>query len=95
MVSEGGWIAARAFASEQREDSWPSMHARPYAHTSPIWIGEIGSTEPGARSDAAIDLIRAIDAAEQLARDAYGDVETPRMQARFDEARARLRAMIE
>ena len=91
----GGWIAARAFAGEQREDSWPTMHARPFAHSSPIWIGEIGSTEPGARSEAARDLIRAINAAEMMAREAYGEVETPRMQARFDEARALLRGMID
>lgn len=92
-LPEGGWIAARAFAGEQREDNWPTMHARPYVHTSPIWIGEVGSTEPGARAAAAGDLIRAINAAEMMARDAYGEVETPRMQARFDEARARLKEM--
>jgi TolB protein len=93
-LPEGGWIAVRAFAGEQKEDSWPSMHARPFAHSSPIWIGEIGSTDPSARSSSASDLIRAIDAAETMARDAYGDVETPRIQARFDEARALLRKMI-
>jgi TolB protein len=63
-LPEGGWIAARAYAAEQKEDSWPTMHARPFAHSSPIWIGEIGSSEPGARAEAAADLIRAIDAAE-------------------------------
>jgi TolB protein len=71
------------------------MHARPFAHSSPIWIGSVGSTEPGARSDAAADLIRAIDAAQARARAAYGEVETPRLHARFDEARARLQAMLE
>lgn len=93
-LPEGGWIAARAMASKQRDDYWPTMHARPFAHSSPIWIGEVGSTEPGARAAAAADLIRAIDAAEIMAREAYGEVETPRMQQRFDEARARLREMI-
>jgi TolB protein len=93
-LPEGGWIAARAFAASQSEDSWPSMHARPFAHSSPIWIGEIGSTDDSARVAAAADLIRAIDAAEMQARRAYGDTETPRMQARFDEARARLNEMM-
>ncbi|MBL39138.1 MAG: hypothetical protein CMP07_12095 [Xanthomonadales bacterium] len=92
-LPEGGWIAARAYAGEQRRDSWPTMHARPFAHSSPIWIGEIGSTEPGARAAAAADLMRAIDAAEKQALDAYGDVEISRMRARFDEARARLAEM--
>ncbi len=91
----GGWIAARAYAAEQKEDSWPTMHARPYAHSSPIWIGEVGSSEPGARAEAAADLIRAIDAAEIRARQAYGDVEMKRMMARFDEARTKLRGMTE
>ncbi|NBB76993.1 MAG: hypothetical protein GVY02_06390, partial [Bacteroidetes bacterium] len=94
-LPEGGWVSARAFAAEQREDSWPTMHARPFAHTSPIWIGEVGSTEPGVRAAAARDLIRAINAAEIMARDAYGEVETPRLHARFDEARALLREMLD
>jgi len=94
-LPDGGWIAARAYAGEQKEDSWPSMHARPYAHSSPIWIGEIGSAEAGAQAAAAADLIRAIDAAEMQARMAYGNVETPRLQQRFDEARRILREMIE
>lgn len=91
----GGWVAARTYASEPPKDPWPTMHARPFAHSSPIWIGEIGSTEPAARSAAAADLIRAIDAAQRRAREAYGDVETPRLHVRFDAARARLAGMIE
>jgi len=94
-LPEGGWVAARAYAAEQREDSWPTMHARPFAHSSPIWINEIGSTEPGARTRAAADLIRAIDAAEMIAKEAYGNVQTPRLQARFDDARATLQNMID
>jgi TolB protein len=90
----GGWVAARAYASNPGDDAWPTMHARPFAHTSPIWIGEIGSTEPGAQAAAAADLIRAIDAAEQRARQAYGDVETPRLHARFDTARSQLTPML-
>ena len=93
-LPEGGWIAARAYASERQADPWPTMHARPFAHSSPIWIGAIGSTDPAARAAAASDLIRAIDAAEKAAREAYGEVETPRLQARFDAARARLAEMM-
>jgi len=92
-LPEGGWIAARAYAGQQRQDAWPTMHARPFAHSSPIWIGEIGSTEPGARAAAVADLTRAIDAAQKRALEAYGDVEISRMRARFDEARGRLAEM--
>ena len=93
-LPEGGWIAARAYASDPGPDSWPTMHARAFAHSSPIWIGEVGSTDPTASAAAAADLIAAIDVSEARARAAYGDVQTPRMHARFDEARERLRAMI-
>ena len=94
-LPQGGWVAARAYAGERLADAWPTMHARPFAHASPIWIGAIGSTDPAARAAAASDLIRAIDAAELSAREAYGEVETPRMHARFDAARARLADMLE
>lgn len=92
-LPQGGWVAARAYASERRDDSWPSMHARPFAHASPIWIGAVGSTEPGARAAAAADLITAIDASEARARAAYGERDMSRMYGRFDAARARLRVM--
>ena len=95
QLPRGGWIAARAYASERVEEGWPTMHARPFAHSSPIWIGARGSTEPQARADAARDLIRAIDASEQRARIAYGEVETPQLQTRFNQARAVLREMID
>ncbi len=94
-LPEGGWIAARAYASAPAEDSWPTMHARPFAHSSPIWITQVGSTEARARAAAAADLIRGIDFADQRARTSYGERAMPRMQARFDQARAVLRAMID
>ncbi len=90
----GGWIAARAYASSPPDDLWPTMHARPYAHSSPVWINAVGSTDEQARSRAAADLIRAIDDSESRAREAYGDVPTPRLHARFDKARAVLREMV-
>ncbi len=94
-LPEGGWIAARAYASKPAEDSWPTMHARPFAHSSPIWIGQVGSTVADVRAAAAADLIRGIDVADQRARASYGKVEMPRMQARFDQARTILRDMID
>lgn len=93
-LPDGGWVAIRAYASEPRDDAWPTMHARPFAHSSPIWIGEVGSTEVAARDAAARDLIRAVDASAAAFRDAYGHVLTPRLDARLAEARSRLEAMI-
>ncbi len=94
VLPEGGWIAIRAYASELKEDTWPSMHARPFAHSSPIWIESIGSTDINSRKAAAADLIRAIDASEKIAKAAYGKTEMNRMMTRFEEARERLREMM-
>ena len=94
ILPDGGWVAIRAYASELQQDAWPTMHARPFAHSSPIWIGEIGSTEPAARAAAARDLVGAVDASAAAFRAAYGDVPTPRLDARLAEARVRLEAMI-
>ncbi|MDZ7769956.1 MAG: CehA/McbA family metallohydrolase [Woeseiaceae bacterium] len=93
-LPQGGWIAARAYASSRSDNAWPTMHARPFAHSSPIWIDAVGSTDQHARSQSAADLIRAIDAARNEAREAYGDVPTPRLHARFDKARAVLQEMM-
>jgi TolB protein len=92
-LPEGGWIAARAYSSERPTDSWPSMHVRPFAHSSPIWIGAIGSVQKNAQSSAAADLLRGLDAAEERARDAYGERPMPRMYTRFASAREKLRVL--
>lgn len=92
-LPEGGWVAARAYASEQRDDSWPSMHARPFAHSSPIWIEKIGSTEASARKAASADLLLGIDAAEKVAKEAYGHRPMPRLYKRFEDARNALKGL--
>lgn len=94
VLPEGGWIAIRAYASEPQEDIWPTMHARPFAHSSPVWIGAVGSTDADARRMAASDLIRAIDTAERKARAAYEKIKMPLMMSRFNEARNLLREMV-
>jgi TolB protein len=93
-VPEGGWLAARAYAATQRADSWPSMHARPFAHSSPIWIKEVGSTDKVASSTAAKDLIRAINVSEERARKSYGERSMPRLYKRFEDARTALEGML-
>ncbi|CAL67930.1 hypothetical protein GFO_2984 [Christiangramia forsetii KT0803] len=90
----GGWVSIRAYASELREDNWPTMHARPFAHSSPIWIESVGSTDAQARKKAALDLIQAIETAERKARAAYEDIKMPLMMSRFNEARNLLREIV-
>jgi TolB protein len=93
VLPEGGWVAARAYASQQRDDSWPSMHARPFAHSSPIWIKTVGSTEENARKAASADLLLGIDAAEKVAKEAYGERPMPKLYKRFEDARNVLKGL--
>ncbi|MEE2526509.1 CehA/McbA family metallohydrolase [Hyphobacterium sp. HN65] len=94
VLPEAGWVAARAYTSERQADAWPTFHMRPFAHSSPIWIAEVGSTDPAAAAAAAADLMAALDVSEARALDAYGDVAITRLQARFEEARAYLRGFM-
>ena len=83
----GGWIAARARGGETR---WPSMDTEPYAHTAPVWIGERGSVDPVAQREAARELLQVLVAARSRLRAGYLGTPIPRLEARFDEAFARL-----
>jgi TolB protein len=67
------------------------MHARPFAHSSPIWINKMGSTNPIAEKAAIYDLLKAIDAAQKTAKEAYEEQDMPKLYARFEKARAKLR----
>lgn len=89
-LPSGGWVAARAYAAEKRADSWPTMHARPFAHSSPIWIGHIGSTESSASKAAAQDLLLGLNAANARAKEAYGERPMPKLYKRFDDAKKAL-----
>lgn len=87
----GGWVAARAHGGEPE---WPVMAEFPFAHSSPIWVGERGSVDPAAASSAAQELLQALELAETRLHAGYGEVEIPRLQARYDEARDRLRGWV-
>jgi TolB protein len=94
QLPEGGWLAARAYAAQQQADSWPTMHARPFAHSSPIWINQVGSVDKTSRAAAASDLIRAIDSAEKRAKNAYKERPMPKLYNRFAEAKLALKEML-
>ncbi|EED31753.1 hypothetical protein NOR53_3058 [gamma proteobacterium NOR5-3] len=91
----GGWVAARAYSDVPLEDPWPIMHKTPFAHSAPIWIDSIGSTESGAQKAAASDLMRALDAVESEFKQAYGDQPMERLMTRIERARGVLSAMLE
>lgn len=94
VLPKAGWVAARVYSAEPLADPWPMMHPRPFAHSAPIWIGEIGSTDPTVRSAAASDMIRAIEVAEQISREAYATVAVSKLMGRMAAAKKQLRNMM-
>ncbi len=90
-LPEGGWLAVRAHGGEP---VWPSMSDEPFAHTSPVWIGEVGSFEPEVRSQAARELLQVLTAAEEDLHEAYEGVAIPRLEGQFQEARERLEGWV-
>ncbi len=91
-VPKGGWVAARVHGGTEQ---WPGGNGTPFAHTSPIWFHSRGSTDPDTASQAARDLLRALDVAEKRLADGYGDTPIPRNRARFSEARQKLEGYIQ
>ena len=94
-LPEGGWVAARAYSSVKPDDPWPIMHFMPFAHSAPIWIGSVGSTQSDARSAAAADLMRALDSVELRIKQAYGTQPMTRLMDRIERAREVLSGMLE
>ena len=91
-LPQGGWVAARAVGGET---AWPSMGFFPFAHSAPIWINEVGSTDSAAARASAQDLLAALEYSEAKFVEAYADGVPPSVQERFNETRARLKALIE
>ena len=83
----GGWIAARAYGGPT---AWPIMDGMPYAHSAPIWFGNVGSRDADAARRAASDLLRWMDVADARLAENYGDTPIPRIRERFAATRERL-----
>ena len=81
----GGWIAARVSGPPTR--AWPGMSSYAYAHTAPVWIDRVGSTEPAVKLAAARDLLRALDVADDAVAIGYAGSEHPRLLAHYAAAR--------
>ena len=84
----GGWIAARALGPATTV--WPAMDSYAFAHTSPVWIGEVGSVDPEAEARAVEALSAALEGAWSRVQAAYAGTAIPELTARFDAARAAL-----
>ena len=90
-VPAGGWVAARVLGPTI--DRWPAMAEYAFAHTAPIWIGQVGSTDPTARKAAAAELLRALGVAERRLKVGFAGADIPRLEAYFGEARGRLEGL--
>jgi TolB protein len=87
----GGWVAARVHGGAT---SWPAMDSYAFAHTAPLWIGTVGSTDPAAARRAAGDLLEALDVAEERVRTAYKAGRASQVLDRIALARDKLRAKV-
>ena len=89
-LPEGGWVAARAVGGPAR---WPMMANYPFAHTAPVWIGSVGSSDPVARKAAAAELLAILGVARLRLTAGYGGADIPNLVGRFDAARERLETL--
>ena len=88
----GGWVAARVTGPATR--SWPGMSSYAFAHTAPVWVDHVGSTEPAAKLAASRDLLRALGVADEAIAIAYAGVDHPRLLAHYAAARKLLDAWV-
>lgn len=86
-VPAGGWITARVLGPD---GGWPGMDSYLFAETSPVWFGQVGSTDPEAVRRAASTLLLVLDESEKKLKEGYGDNPIPTLLEHFRKARAQL-----
>ena len=64
-----------------------------YAESSPVWFGEVGSTDPVAASQSAQNLLMLLDVAEKNLKAGYGNTPIPNLLGHFEKARSRLQSV--
>ena len=89
-VPAGGWIAARVHGGAA---AWPAMDSYPFAHTAPVWIGAVGSTDAAAASRSAGELLAALGVAEARVRQAYQQAPASAVLNRIAAARQKLQTL--
>jgi TolB protein len=87
-VPAAGWIAARVVGPPTTD--WPAMDSYAFAHTSPVWIGEVGSIDSAAELRSVAVLTEALAGARAAVEAAYAGSAIPELTARFDAARVAL-----
>src|SRR6185436_16391740 len=89
-IPAGGWIAAVVLGPKTTQ--WPAMDSYSYAHTAPVWIGRVGSSDPTAAREAARDLLRALTVSEGRINTQYAGASVPKLREHFRKARETLEA---
>jgi len=88
----GGWVTARVLGENS---GWPAMDSYLYAESSPVWFGEIGSTDAAVASQSAQKLLMLLDVAETNLKAGYGNAPIPNLLEHFEKARIRLGEVVE
>jgi TolB protein len=91
-VPAGGWVSARVYGGSVE---WPFMDSYPYAETSPVWFGSIGSTDPEVAKLAAQKLLKLLYAARERLIEGYGGNPIPNLLQQFDQAEGRLKEFVD
>jgi TolB protein len=89
-VPSGGWVTARVLGPD---GGWPGLDSYLFAETSPVWLGQVGSTDPDAVRQSAEQLLVLLDEAEKEMRTGYGEQPIPILLGHFQKARVRLQEM--
>lgn len=90
QVPEGGWVTARVLGENT---GWPAMDSYLYAESSPVWFGNVGSTDPAAARQSAQSLLMVLEVAETSLKARYGNIPIPNLLEHFEKARTRLQTL--
>lgn len=86
----GGWVAVRVTGPPTT--GWPGMDSYAFAHTSPVWIGTVGSVDRDAELRSVGVLEQALAGARARLERGYSGASIPELRARFDQAQEALDA---
>ena len=89
-IPAGGWIAVRVVGPDT--ESWPAMDSYAFAHSSPTWIGEVGSVDREAELRSVATLRAALVGAKASLLEGYEGADIPTLISRFEAAEAALDA---
>jgi len=91
-VPVGGWVTARVHGGAIK---WPFMDSYPFAETSPVWFGSVGSTDPEVARMAAGKLLKVLKVSRENLIIGYGDSPIPNLLQHFSNAEKRLLDIID